>query len=102
MHLCSPTEETAMPERCTPRTSPRHGFAFDQVPTVKGSMYGGSIVRHFPDSYGAILDCVYEMADDISNGNGVSIERAIDQVLKDEGWRILPRHRAEIVRRLSA
>lgn len=82
--------------------SPRHGFKFNRVPTVRGSMYGGSIVRHYPDSYALILDCVFEMADDISNGNGVSAAEAIEIVCRDEDWRLLPTHKREIIRRLEA
>jgi hypothetical protein len=84
-----------------PYVSPRHGFKFTEVPTVKGSMYGGSCVAHYPDSYGCILDCVFEMADDISTGNGVPVSKAIEQVLKDERWRLLPKHCKMIERRLA-
>jgi len=81
--------------------SPRHGIEFDRVPTVKASIRGGSKVKHRAGEYGPILDCVLEMADDISTGNGVSVESAVSQVLADEGWRILPTHRAAIVARLT-
>lgn len=82
--------------------SPRHGFEFSEVPTVRGSIYGGSIVFHYPEYYGPILDCVFEMADQISTSNGIGAEAAIDMVLRDEGWRIIPRHRKQIIARLSA
>lgn len=82
--------------------SPRHGIPFNHLPTIKGSMYGGSIIAHYRDSYGPILDCVFEMADQIATSNGVSTAAAVDQVCRDEGWRVLPRHRAEIVKRLEA
>lgn len=92
-----------MPELLyTKHKSPRHGFLFDRVPTVRGSMYGGSIVRHHPESYGPILDCVFEMADDIATSNGVTPAAAIEQVLKDEGWRVLPTHKKEILKRLES
>lgn len=81
--------------------SKRHGFKFDHVPTRRGSMYGGSVIVHYPDSYGAILDCVYEMADDISNGNGVSVESAIASVLRDQDWTVLPRHQRMIADKLK-
>lgn len=81
--------------------SPRHGFSFNAVPTKKASMYGGSLTVHYPESYGPILDCVYEMAVDIAAANAVSDESAIATVLRDEGWRVLPTHRAQILQRLA-
>lgn len=89
--------------------SPRHGFAFDLVPTIRGAVWGGGDV--YPngcyasrpsDDYGLVLDTVFEMTDQVSSGNGVTPAAAIETVLRDEGWRILPRHKAEIVKRLSA
>lgn len=82
--------------------SPRHGFKFKEVPTKRGSIYGGSIVVHYEESYAAILDCVYEMADMVATANGWTIKKAIDTVLTDEGWTILPSHRADIEKRLAA
>lgn len=84
-----------------PGKSPRHGLPFAEVPTVRGSMYGGSNVAHYPESYGPILDCVYEMADDISTGNGITPEAAIEQVLRDERWRLLPKHKNMIATKLK-
>lgn len=81
--------------------SPRHGFEFDRVPTVRGSIRGGSVVAHYAESYGPILDCVFEMASDISSANGWPPEDAVAHVLRDEGWRLLPTHRAAIVARLD-
>lgn len=82
--------------------SPRHAIPFKEVPTIKGSMYGGSIVKHPTEFYGPILDCVYEMADQIANGNGETHERAIEIVLKDEGWRVLPKHKKQIIEKLRS
>lgn len=90
-----------MSQLCKRQLSPRHGFSFSEVPTVRGNRHGGSVVFHYPDTYGSILDCVYEMADDISNGNGVPVETAIESVLHDEGWRLLPKHKKMIVKKLS-
>lgn len=90
-----------MAEKVTKQTSPRNGFVFSEVPTVRGSMYGGSAIAHSPKNYGPILDCVYEMADMISTGNGVPASQAIDMVLRDEAWRILPKHRQMIIDRLT-
>jgi len=84
-----------------PRTSPRHGFPFEHLPTIKGNKYGGSITRHEAENYGPILDCVYEMADQIATSNGVPYEVAITQVCEDENWRLLPRHAKMILARLS-
>jgi len=91
-----------MAQKFWKQASPRHGFVFDEVPTVRGSMYGGSIVKHYPECYGPILDCVFEMTDDIATSNGVTHDAAIGQVLKDEGWRVLPKHRRQIIERLAA
>ena len=95
-----------MTRKVPPTTSARHGFTFSAIPTVGGSAYGGS----YPNGcgatqpsvdYGQVLDCVFEMAGDLADCNGLSHDRAVDQVLRDEGWRILPTHRAEIIRRLD-
>lgn len=87
--------------RRDPYVSPRHGFTFTEVPTVRGSTYGGSCVFHYPDSYGAILDSTFEMADAVASANGIAAAAAMDQVLKDEGWRLLPKHRKVIEARLA-
>jgi len=94
--------------RVVASTSPRHGFKFDKVPTIKGSMYGGGDV--YPNGcmatsvdvdYGAVLDSVYEMADAIHTSNGGTTAQAIEQVLRDEGWRILPTHKQMLINRLE-
>lgn len=84
--------------------SPRHGFVFDKIPTRHGSKHAdyGQLIAHHQDQYGPILDCVFEMADMIATSNGVSHEKAIETVLADEGWRILPTHRKSILERLKA
>lgn len=75
--------------------SSRHGFPYTSVPSVRGQ------ALRQPAEYGAILDCVYEMADAISNGNGIPADQAVDQVCRDEGWRLLPIHKQLIVQRLK-
>lgn len=82
--------------------SPRHGFKCDKRPTRSYPPWGGSRPVHGKQDYGPILDCVYEMADDISTSNGVSPEAAIDSVLRSEGWKILPTHRTQILQRLNS
>lgn len=86
-----------MAYKILPTLSPRHGIQFDAVPTRRGSVYGGSVIVHHWDWYGSILDCVFEMSADISAGNGVSSAQAIEQVLKDEGWTLLPKHKKMLV-----
>lgn len=81
--------------------SPRQGFKFDRVPSKRASMCGGSCTVHYPFSYGPILDCVFEMADQVANGNGISHDAAVAQVLRDEGWTLLPTHRAAILAKLK-
>lgn len=89
-----------MPHRLAPADEPfyssRNDIPFSEVPTKRGSIYGESIVVHHKDDYASILDTVYEMADQIATANGTTIEDAIEQVLRHEGWRILPKHRALI------
>lgn len=98
-----------MTRRVTETVSPRNGFKFNLIPTIRGSIWGGGDI--YPNNslssranidYGQVLDCVFEMADQVSNCNGASASAAVDQVLRDEAWRILPTHRAEIIRRLEA
>ena len=91
-----------MTQPCHKQASPRHGFVFDKVPTVKGSMYGGSItIYKSPHSYGCVLDCVFEMALDVSCANGISAEMAVGEVVQLEGWRILPTHKKRIIQRIE-
>jgi hypothetical protein len=51
--------------------------------------------------YGPMLDSVLEMAEDLMGGNGISAERAVNQVILDENWSILPTHRKLIVELLE-
>ena len=80
--------------------SPRHGFRCDKRPTRPGPVWGVSLPVNGAQDYSAILDCVYEMAEQVATGNGVHVDTAIEQVLRDEGWKILPSHRAAIRNRI--
>jgi hypothetical protein len=90
--------------------SARHGIPYSCVPS-KGGQYHweyGSLGHSLPSGnntnpkeYGDILDCVYEMADDISISNGIPVERAIEGVLTSECWRILPTHKRLITTLLA-
>lgn len=91
-----------MPEMTWPDKSPRHGFDFDRVPTVRGSQYGGPVVVHYHESYGPILDSVFEMTCDVADANGEDPKSALQTVLRDEGWRVLPRHQKAILARVNA
>lgn len=82
-------------------TSPRHGFRCDRVPSRRGPVFGFSVPTHGKRECGAILDCVYEMAEQIATGNGWPVDKAISQVLKDEGWVLLPTQRKEILNRVA-
>lgn len=76
-----------------PLYTPRNTIPFCVVPVnLHNSCYSGSTDSKSSE-YALILDCVFEMADAIATGNGVAIEVAIEQVLKDEGWNVLPQHR---------
>lgn len=94
--------ERVVTQTCRKQESPRHGFVFDKVPTVKGSLWGGGgvMVHDSPEDYGCVLDCIYEMTLDIADANGVEPAKAIEQVLSDEGWRILPTHKRMILDRV--
>lgn len=81
--------------------SPRHRIPFNHIPTVRGSIRGGSCVVHSRESYGPILDCVYEMADQVATSNGVSVEEAIKSVAEAERWRVMPRHQKLIATMLK-
>lgn len=81
--------------------SSRHGIIFESIPTMKGPRFGSSIPRYTSSDYSAILDCVYEMAGMITSSNGVSIDQAIQQVLSDEKWSILPSHKKLIATMLQ-
>lgn len=81
--------------------TPRYSLKIYSVPTYYGSSYRAPIDYYTPESYKAILDCVYEMTDMVTTSNGVSVEQALSTVLADEGWHILPSHKKMIVKRLE-
>lgn len=81
--------------------SPRHSFPFNHLPTYRGSMYGGSIACYGRETYGAIIDSVYEMASDLRDANGITAAAAVDQACKDEGWRVMPRHKKLILAKME-
>jgi hypothetical protein len=88
--------------------SPRNCIPFDAYPTVKGSKYGGGGIypnqcstRSREEDYGQVLDSVYEMTGDLADANGIPYSAAIEQVLRDERWRIIPKHKEYIVQRLE-
>jgi len=70
----------------------RYDLPYDEIPTIKGSVWGGSYEPYTPEEYGAILDCVYEMTDMVFHSNGETIHKAMTKVIQDEKWRILPSH----------
>lgn len=74
----------------------RYQLPYNKVPTVKAPFYGSSILRYVNGDYGCILDAVYEMVDMVATGNGVSIENAMNTVMRDESLYILPSHREMI------
>lgn len=81
--------------------SPRNRIPFNHLPTKRGSVWGGSHVVHHREDYASILDSVLEMTRDVALGNGVPFEQAIEQVCKDENWRVIPRHKKLILERLQ-
>jgi hypothetical protein len=97
-----------MTRAVVPTTSERHGFAFNKVPTIRGPVWGGGDlypndngVEYVGTDYGRVLDCVYEMTDAVASANGITHEQAIEQVLRDERWRILPTHKQMILNKLK-
>lgn len=91
-----PQKVHAMAQKVHPTTSHRHGFKFTDIPTRKGSVWGFPTIVHDRESYAAILDSVYEMAEQVSVANSLTVDAAIDRVLKDEGWTLLPIHKLMI------
>jgi len=73
------------------RNTPRYGIPYNKVPTVTGN-----VSRYYQDDYGYVLDAVYEMVDQVSNGNGVSLENAMLTVQRDYSLYILPSHQTMI------
>lgn len=91
-----------MAQKMWKQVSPRHQIPFDSVPTIRGSVHGGSVTPWQPAAYGPILDCVFEMADAVSTGNGISAAAAVEMVCKDENWRLLPSHKKLIIQKLES
>jgi hypothetical protein len=90
-----------MTQTCRKQESPRYRFVFDKVPTMRVNRYGGSCEFYSsPRSYGQVLDCIYEMTLDLVDANADEPEKAIEQVLSDEGWRILPTHKKAVLDRV--
>jgi len=81
--------------------SPRYGFRCDRVPRQRNRVWGGSIPGLGLRDHGPKMDCIYEMAEQIATGNGWPVDQAITQVLKDEGWVLLPTQRKEILNRIA-
>ena len=79
----------------------RYNLPYNKVPTVTGMVWGGSMSRYTVEDYGCILDAVYEMTDMVSNGNGVSLESAMNTVMVDKALYILPSHRTMIYTSLA-
>lgn len=96
-----PQKVRAMAQKVHPTTSPRHGFKFTDIPTRKGSVWGFPTIVHDRGSYAAILDSVYEMAEQVANANNLPVDAAIDDVLKSEGWTLLPTHKVMIRNRIA-
>lgn len=80
----------------------RNQLPYNRIPTVRVTcMAGLSRDRYDRETYDKILDCVYEMTDMVSTSNGIPLERALYQVLKDEDWYILPSHKDMILAKLK-
>lgn len=61
--------------------SPRNAIPYNEIPSGVTA-----------EDYGAILDCVYEMADDVATANGIGVWTAIGRVLRYEKWILLECH----------
>lgn len=95
--VCSRKEDGSAPFV----TSPRHGFRCDRVPRQRNPVWGGSSPGKGVRDQGPVMDCVYEMAAQIATGNGWPVNQAIEQILKDEGWALLPTQKREICNRIA-
>lgn len=89
-----------MAKNCEKQKSYLYGFEFNQVPTVKIGIHG-SAVKHNPESYSMILDNVYGMALNVGSIYSVDYSTEIDNILRDEDWKILPSHRKLILNKLE-
>jgi hypothetical protein len=79
--------------------SQRNGIEFNKLPDSYRYDYGtAESIR----TYGAILDCTYEMTRDVGDANGIPYSVALATVLVDEGYTVLPTHRKLILERLEA
>ena len=82
------------------RTS-RHNIEFNRIP----KRYDLRAVRQQAQSitdYAAILDSTYEMADMVATSNSLSLESALNQVLKDEKFTVLKADQHTILKMLGA
>jgi len=92
-----------MPKIVPLSRSPRCGIIFNMVPysnadRVLGLWTQAKAIR----DYGAILDCIFEMADAVSTANDISVEQAIAQVIRDEGYNVLSHDKFTIAAKLKA
>jgi len=77
--------------------TPRCAIIFDAVPTVRASSMIRSVDRYvYIREYAQTLDTVLEHTDAVASANGWSLERAMQEVLKDRDLYILPRHQRVI------
>ena len=80
----------------------RHKIRFKYLPTKDGGKYCRRKPAYTADEYASILDCVFEMADMVSTSNGIAPYKAIEQVLKDEGWLMVNIHKRMIAKSLKS
>lgn len=77
-------------------TSPRNGFKVVRVPACYNMFVNAAM------HYSEILDTVYEMADILANGNGISYTKAVQQAIADERFTVLSHDKAAILTKLKA
>lgn len=75
-----------------PLYTQRWSIPYHQVPNdMPNTAYGWPNTK--AEEYGRVLDCIYEMADQIATSNDIKIEDAIDKACRDQGWIVLPKHK---------
>ena len=91
-----------MPRLINKTKTYRNQIPFDKIPTVCGPIYGTSLEKYHVNEYSAILDTVYEMANEIAESNGISHFSAVRMVIQESPeFKILPTHQKLIVSMLD-
>jgi hypothetical protein len=82
--------------------TPRHGLPLNKAPKFFDSL----VWWKFGDrTYGQMLDSTFEIADQLMTGNGWTVDKSIDEAVKQvfgSSLKPLPTHRKLLAERLAA